>query len=84
MCNFDTPPNYKAEYDPLFSPQQAADYLGMKLKTFYKYAKIHEIPRVLISDDSKIRKSVLDELIRKHEEPWRWGSVQSFNTRETA
>jgi excisionase family DNA binding protein len=80
----DTPLEYKAGYDPLLSPKQAAEYLGMKLATFYKYAKEHEIPRVRITADSKIRKSVLDELIRQNEQPWRWGKASlQINGEET-
>ena len=80
----DTPLEYKAGYDPLLSPKEAAEYLGMKLTTFYKYAKEHEIPRVRITADSKIRKSVLDELIRQNEQPWRWGkAVLQINAKDT-
>jgi predicted DNA-binding transcriptional regulator AlpA len=79
MCNLNTPPDYKLEMDPLFSIPEAAAYTGMGVKAFYKYAKKHELPRVRITGDSKIRKSILDDLIRKHEEPWRWGNIYSTN-----
>jgi predicted DNA-binding transcriptional regulator AlpA len=77
MCNSSTPPDYRLEIDPLFSIQEAAAYTGMSVKAFYKYAKKYELPRVRITGDSKIRKSILDDLIRKHEEPWRLGGFYS-------
>jgi len=64
--------------DPLLSVKQAADYLNISKSKMYLIVKKKELPTVQIdSNDKKIRRSVLDRLIRQSEQPRCWASATS-------
>ena len=64
--------------DPLLSVKQAADYLNISKSKMYLIVKKKELPTVQIdSNDKKIRRSVLDRLIRQSEQPRCWATATS-------
>jgi len=64
--------------DPLLSVKEAADYLNISKSKMYLIVKKKELPTVQIdSNDKKIRRSVLDRLIRQSEQPRCWATATS-------
>jgi excisionase family DNA binding protein len=63
--------------DPLYSMKQAANYLGISVSKMYVIVKEKKMPCVQLTSDRKIRKSVLDEYIKKCERPWQLMDVSA-------
>jgi excisionase family DNA binding protein len=60
------------------SVKEAADYLNISKSKMYLIVKKKELPTVQIdSNDKKIRRSVLDRLIRQSEQPRCWATATS-------
>jgi excisionase family DNA binding protein len=64
--------------DPLLSMKESAAYLGVSLSAMYALAEREKFPIVLVTSDRKIRRSVLDDYIKKCEQPWRWMNVDTI------
>ena len=65
--------------DPLFSMKEAANYLGISVSAMYGLEKREKFPVVMVISDKKIRKSVLDEYIKKCEQPWYLTNPNTMN-----
>jgi excisionase family DNA binding protein len=59
--------------------KEAAEYLNISLSAMYEIAKREKLICVQITADRKIKKSVLDDLIKKREQPWRFMLVVPRN-----
>jgi excisionase family DNA binding protein len=65
--------------DPLFSMKEAAKYLGISVSAMYELGKREKFPVVKVISDKKISKSVLDEYIKKCEQPWYLVNANTMN-----
>jgi excisionase family DNA binding protein len=65
--------------DPLLSVKEAAKYLRVSLSTMYEIAEREKFPVIKVTSDRKIRKSVLDDYIKRCEQPWCRASNNSTN-----
>jgi excisionase family DNA binding protein len=50
----------------LLNPREAAAYLGLKLDTIYKKARLRELPSVKVGRCLRFDKNALDRLIEQH------------------
>ncbi len=72
MRKSDKPKAHNFNSDPLLNMDEAAAYLSICPSSMYALAEKEQLPLVFVTTDKKIRKSVLDELITRRQEPWRW------------
>lgn len=73
-----SPEAHNLNPDPLLSMKESAAYLGVSVSAMYALAAREKFPIVLVTSDRKIRRSVLDDYIKKCEQPWRWMSVDTI------
>jgi excisionase family DNA binding protein len=50
----------------LLNPREAAQYLGLKVDTVYKKARLRELPSVKVGRCLRFDKNALDRLIEQH------------------
>jgi excisionase family DNA binding protein len=53
--------------DPLLSPEEVAGYLGVGQATVYRWCREERLPAVKIGRRWRVRRSALEEFVRKHE-----------------
>jgi excisionase family DNA binding protein len=67
---FERPMEAKAQLaplSPLLRPQEAADYLGIKLWTLYHWSSQRKIPVVKVGNRIRFRREVLEQFVKKNE-----------------
>jgi excisionase family DNA binding protein len=50
----------------LLNPREAAQYLGLKVDTIYKKARLRELPSVKVGRCLRFDRNALDRLIEQH------------------